>query len=202
MTITDWIMCGLTAIYVVATIFILRANTRSAKAAAKQLEETQRIQEQNVAISLLDHRARVYYQLTEWLEYAGNLTISNRPEKDSLWRFFVMVKEKSTFVPLSDPILSRCDDKTISVILQRLKPECNTILLIEQLFCRISESEQEAVRRFTRHFMDLVLHIDTELLMPGVCTKRVQASVEELNSMDMLNLMKQEMKMLTDCEER
>lgn len=202
MVITDWIMCGLTAIYVVATIFILRANIRSAKAAAKQITETQRIQEQNVAISLLDHRARVYYQLAEWLEYAGNLTISNRPEKDSLWRFFVMVKEKSTFVQLSDPILSRCDEKTIAVILQRLKPECNTILLMEQLFCRISESEREAVKRFTSHFMDLVLHIDTELLLPGVCIKRVQASVEELNSMGILNLMKQEMKMLTDCEER
>lgn len=202
MVITDWIMCGLTAIYVVATIFILRANIRSAKAAAKQITEAQRIQEQNVAISLLDHRARVYYQLAEWLEYAGNLTISNRPEKDSLWRFFVMVKEKSTFVPLSDPILSRCDEKTIAVILQRLKPECNTILLMEQLFCRISEGEREAVKRFTSHFIDLVLHIDTELLLPGVCIKRVQASVEELNSMGILNLMKQEMKMLTDCEER
>lgn len=202
MAITDWIMCGLTAIYVVATIFILCANIRSAKAAAKQITETQRIQEQNVAISLLDHRARVYYQLAEWLEYAGNLTTSNRPEKDSLWRFFVMVKEKSTFVPLSDPVLSRCDEKTIAVILQRLKPECDTVLLMEQLFCRISESEQEAVRRFTSHFMDLVLHVDTELLLPGVCTKRVQTSVEELNSIGILKLMKQEMKMLTDCEEK
>lgn len=202
MAITDWIMCGLTAVYVVTTIFIFCANLHSAKAAAKQITEAQRIQEQNVAISLLDHRARVYYQLVEWLEYAGNLTISNRPEKDSLWRFFVMVKEKSTFVPLSEPVLSRCEEKTIAVILQRLKPECNTILLMEQLFCRISENEHEAVKRFTSHFMDLVLHIDTELLLPGVYTKRVQASVEELNNIGILKLMKQEMKMLTDCEEK
>lgn len=32
---TDWIMCGLTAIYVIATIKILFSNSKSAKAAEK-----------------------------------------------------------------------------------------------------------------------------------------------------------------------
>lgn len=38
-SITDWIMVGITAIYVVATILILRANKKSARAAEKQIEQ-------------------------------------------------------------------------------------------------------------------------------------------------------------------
>ena len=37
-TITDWIMVGITAVYVIATIFIFVANIKSANAAKKQLE--------------------------------------------------------------------------------------------------------------------------------------------------------------------
>ncbi len=50
-TITDWLMVGITAIYVIATIFICIANFRAAKATREQvaesklqLEETQRLQ--------------------------------------------------------------------------------------------------------------------------------------------------------------
>lgn len=38
-SITDWIMVGITAIYVVATIAIFRANKKSARAAEKQIEQ-------------------------------------------------------------------------------------------------------------------------------------------------------------------
>ena len=41
-TITDWIMVVITIVYVIATIFICRANIKSAKAAQKQTEEMQR----------------------------------------------------------------------------------------------------------------------------------------------------------------
>ena len=37
--ITDWLMVGITAVYVVATIFICKANYKSANASKKQLEE-------------------------------------------------------------------------------------------------------------------------------------------------------------------
>lgn len=41
-SITDWIMIGVTIAYVVATIFIFRANKKSAKAAEDQLAEMKR----------------------------------------------------------------------------------------------------------------------------------------------------------------
>lgn len=41
-SITDWIMVWITAIYVVATIAIFRANKKSAKAAEKQIEQTKK----------------------------------------------------------------------------------------------------------------------------------------------------------------
>lgn len=41
-TITDWLMVGITVVYVVATIFICRANIRSAIATKEQIEESKR----------------------------------------------------------------------------------------------------------------------------------------------------------------
>ena len=41
-TITDWLMVAITAVYVVATIFICWANIRSAKATKEQIEESKR----------------------------------------------------------------------------------------------------------------------------------------------------------------
>lgn len=41
-TITDWLMVGITAIYVVATVFICYANFKSANETKKQTEETKR----------------------------------------------------------------------------------------------------------------------------------------------------------------
>ena len=47
-TITDWLMVAITAIYVIATIFICAANIRSAKATKGQIAEMQRqFQEMN-----------------------------------------------------------------------------------------------------------------------------------------------------------
>ena len=41
-SITDWLMVVITAVYVVATIFICWANIRSAKATKEQIEESKR----------------------------------------------------------------------------------------------------------------------------------------------------------------
>ena len=41
-TITDWLMVAITAVYVVATIFICRANLESAKASREQIAESKR----------------------------------------------------------------------------------------------------------------------------------------------------------------
>jgi hypothetical protein len=40
--ITDWLMFGITAIYVIATIFICRANIKAANASRDQIEESQK----------------------------------------------------------------------------------------------------------------------------------------------------------------
>ena len=41
-TITDWLMVGITAVYVIATIFICWANINSAKATREQVAESKR----------------------------------------------------------------------------------------------------------------------------------------------------------------
>ncbi|WP_322180152.1 hypothetical protein [Neglectibacter caecimuris] len=41
-TITDWLMVAITAVYVIATILICRANIKSAKATKEQIEESKR----------------------------------------------------------------------------------------------------------------------------------------------------------------
>ena len=41
-TVTDWLMVGITAVYVVATIFICRANIKSANATRDQVAESKR----------------------------------------------------------------------------------------------------------------------------------------------------------------
>lgn len=48
-SVTDWIMVGITAVYVIATILILRANKKTAKAAEEQLAQskTQLIEAKN-----------------------------------------------------------------------------------------------------------------------------------------------------------
>ena len=41
-TVTDWLMVGITLVYVVATIFIWRANSKSAEATKEQVAESKR----------------------------------------------------------------------------------------------------------------------------------------------------------------
>ena len=54
--ITDWLMVVITAVYVIATIFICMANIKSAKATREQLAEAKRQYEE-------DHRPYISYQL-------------------------------------------------------------------------------------------------------------------------------------------
>ena len=72
-SITDVIMCILTAVYVAATIIICffsnksaKAASEQAKAATKQVEEMKKIQEQNVNIQLFDKRHKTYVTFAKW----------------------------------------------------------------------------------------------------------------------------------------
>lgn len=56
--ITDWLMVIITAIYVIATIFICTANVKSAKAAREQTEEMKR---QFLAINRPSVSAEIIY---------------------------------------------------------------------------------------------------------------------------------------------
>ena len=53
--LTDWLMVAITAVYVVATIFICRANIRSADATREQVAEAKRQYEE-------EHRAYISYE--------------------------------------------------------------------------------------------------------------------------------------------
>ncbi|MBE5936340.1 MAG: hypothetical protein E7262_11275 [Lachnospiraceae bacterium] len=68
--VTDWVMCLLTAIYVIATIMILCANAKSAKVSSDQLNESITTQKQNVALELLNRRIEIYSILTKWVNHA------------------------------------------------------------------------------------------------------------------------------------
>lgn len=54
--ITDWLMVAITAVYVVATIFICRANVKSATATREQVAEARRQYEE-------EHRAFISYEI-------------------------------------------------------------------------------------------------------------------------------------------
>lgn len=53
--VTDWLMVGITTVYVLATIFICRANIRSAEATREQVAEAKRQYEE-------EHRPYISYQ--------------------------------------------------------------------------------------------------------------------------------------------
>ena len=53
--ITDWIMVGITAVYVVATVLILLANRKAVKAAKEQLEESKREFEETRRLGLMPY---------------------------------------------------------------------------------------------------------------------------------------------------
>lgn len=67
-----FIMVVLTAIYVIATIFIYRANNKSAKATERTLKQNSDIQRQNVNIQLFSDRFDLYNNIKIILENKHN----------------------------------------------------------------------------------------------------------------------------------
>lgn len=57
--LTDWIMIAITLVYVVATIFIWRANQKSAKMAEKQIDESRKALQKSIDMQLYDKRLAV-----------------------------------------------------------------------------------------------------------------------------------------------
>ena len=78
-TITDWIMVGITAVYVIATIFISLANMKSAKATREQLTESKRQYEDKKRLEVMpyiqveyNHDSSRDYHLDLIIESAGS----------------------------------------------------------------------------------------------------------------------------------
>lgn len=63
-TVTDWLMVGITLVYVVATIAIWFANHKSARATEKQLEESKR---QFDETKRLEHMPYMQVSFGEWI---------------------------------------------------------------------------------------------------------------------------------------
>ena len=99
---TDWIMCGLTLIYVGATIMILFSNSKSAKAAEKQIEESKLIQKQNVALQLLNQRISIYNILSEWIMNAKIICRNDMHFKQSLPLLRAMIFNNAKDVELEN----------------------------------------------------------------------------------------------------
>lgn len=64
-------MCVLTLVYVVATVFILKSNNKSVDAATKA-------NKQSYKLALLDKRLKAYYILNDWISIAKMLYAHNK----------------------------------------------------------------------------------------------------------------------------
>ena len=65
-TITDWLMVTITAIYVVATIFICKANIKSAQTTKEQIEESKRQYEETKRLGMMPYfQAETFDGLTD-----------------------------------------------------------------------------------------------------------------------------------------
>ena len=82
-TITDWLMVGITAIYVVATIFISCANIKSVNATRDQLTESKRQYEDKKRLEIMPYfEIIVHDDIRDFVECIG-LTISNSNAENS-----------------------------------------------------------------------------------------------------------------------
>ena len=91
-SITDWLMVGITFVYVVATIFICRANIRSAKASKEQLAEMKREHEESIRLQVIP-----FLQVEETAEtaYGFELDLPLAAEEKSDWTMANIVKIKN-----------------------------------------------------------------------------------------------------------
>ncbi len=74
-TVTDWMMVGITAAYVIATIFIYRANIKSANATREQLVESKRQYEDKKRIEIMPYLQ--FEQTRNKAEYELNLVLDS-----------------------------------------------------------------------------------------------------------------------------
>lgn len=73
--ITDWLMFGITAVYVIATIFICVANIKAAKASREQIAESQRQFNENRRLDVMPY-LQFEKTMKPGVDYQLNLVLS------------------------------------------------------------------------------------------------------------------------------
>lgn len=150
-TITDWIMVVITAVYVIATIFICYFNGKSASAACnqikeaqEQLKESQHQQQQNTGIQLYQLRKDVIQKLSkeEYNEIYWDISLLF---DDSIFNEFVSLTTKvqklnmiQTYMSVFENHLKVELGQNVFAKFQQLKADLNrqdiTVASVEELY--------------------------------------------------------------------
>ena len=182
---TDWLMCGLTAIYVYATVKILYSNKRSADAAAEQIEESRRIQKQNVALQLLNQRIDIYKVLSSWLENARIISNGDMHFRESLPKLQALifnnaeddVFEKTRQIAALNREMndySRPWEEREKIKVQKIAMEQDVFMkkiaklnqelkLIELADVCFKEVDYAVIKKFTEAYIDIAINIGNEI---------------------------------------
>ena len=89
-TITDWLMVGITAVYVVATIFISCANIKSANATRDQLTESKRQYEDKKRLEIMPYIQ--FEQTKDNANHELNLVLDSGEERTGEYILLVRMK--------------------------------------------------------------------------------------------------------------
>lgn len=216
--VTEWIMCGLTAIYVIATIMILVSNSKSAKAAEKQIEESKLIQKQNAALQLLNQRINIYNILSEWVTIAKTLCRNDMHFKQSLpllhAGIFNNAKDvelqslKEQIVQLERELLKDGVTKEQGELIIEQINELNTYLFARKLSMMGQEEkvielseicfdiDYQIIKEFMDAYQIIVLNINNEMGLDKEWpyANRLKSATQRLLDENILEKMKAEMK--------
>ncbi len=157
--ITDWLMLGITAIYVIATIFICRANIKAANATRDQIAESQRQFNENRRLDVMPYlqfestnQPGVDYMLMKSLsendctggEYSLRLRVKNigrgtAKDIEHIWTSFTNTYSQQQFVIKA---LQNGDARflQISFVLPKVLKE-NSVAILELHFKDLLENE-------------------------------------------------------------
>ena len=216
--ITDWIMCGLTLIYVIATVAILWSNKRSADAATKQIDESKRIQEQNAALQLLEQRFAIYRTVSSWLGNAKIISTGAVHFKDSLPMLQSLifhnaadnVSEKTRRIEilkskLQMPMICVEDRTAMTIELNHLEQEIylkkiaslsQELKIIELAEVCYSNIDYAIIKAFADAYIDAAVHIGDEIQNGGAYpySNALSRCTQKMFGAQILEQMKEEMK--------
>lgn len=156
-------MVVLTAIYVIATIFIYRANNKSAKATEKTLKQNSYIQKQNVNIQLFNDRFGLYNSIKILLENKHNrisksfqlsnkilskINFSNEIENSTILKVKYLFPDEcymqlSKVVEIINRVSCICHD--INYIYELIEKDANDSDFISEIKSFVQGYEQDAI---------------------------------------------------------